>query len=122
MHTGYSCHWDFFIYTLIFDALRKSTIEHQRWYEVMIKKIFGSKAIMRYELTLRPTMYNSFSAYARYLRLPFKQTSALWKHLDDSMKKNLFFPLADKGTKKGRKERANLERRLDVYEPTGPLI
>ena len=97
-------------------------VEHQKWYEVMIKKIFGSKAIMRYELTLRPTAYNSFSAYAQYMRLPFKQTSALWKHLDDSMKKNFFLPLGRKGAKKGRKERADLERRLDVYAPTGPLI
>ena len=88
----------------------------------MIRKIFGAKDIMRYELTLRPTMYNSFSAYAQYLRLPFKQTSVLWKYLDGPMKKNLFLPLANKGAKKGGKQRADLERRLDVCDPVGPLV
>ena len=37
-------------------------------------------------------------------------------------KKNLFIPIAEKGAKKGKKQRLDLERRLTGYEPVGPLV
>ena len=48
--------------------------EHEKWFAVMAKQIFGTASTMRSVLTLKKTVYNSWAEYGELMNLPFSRS------------------------------------------------
>ena len=100
--------------------IRWVRIEHDKWYEKMVKTVFGTKTEMRYVLSLKKTMYNAWSEYCRMMKLPFSECHNFWRLLDDGAKQTLI-KHAKKHTLEGSEERRQLELALAEYPHSGPM-
>ena len=100
--------------------IRWVRIEHDKWYEKMVKTVFGTKTEMRYVLSLKKTMYNAWSEYCRMMKLPFSECHNFWRLLDDDTKQTLI-KHAEKHTLEGSEERRQLELTLAEYPHSGPM-
>ena len=95
-------------------------IEHQKWYENMVSALFQSKNEMRRQLSLKKTVYNSWSEYSRLMNLPFGQLKVYWRYLDDTSR-NMLLKSAEASSREGTKEWNRIRDTVNSYEPTGPM-
>ena len=114
-HTGrYFCA----LYRELF--IRRVNIEHQKWFETMVGKIFGSKNEMRRLLSLKKTAYNSWTEYSRITHMPFGQLKVFWHYLDETSK-DMLPRSAKASTQVGAKEWQRLWGTANTYDVTGPM-
>ena len=74
-----------------------------------LKKLFASKQQMRRELSAKQVVYNSFTMFAKEMKLPFGKAKHLWKYLAVENQK-LFTSLAGKVTILGKKASRDLKK------------
>ena len=86
----------------------------------MVKTIFVSKRGMQRALTEKRTVYNSWTAFCKQMRLPFPQGRKFWKFLD-AESRSLFLEDAECDTMRGTEKRDEMEKKVNAYELTGPL-
>ena len=101
-------------------CIRWVLIEHTKWFDKMVDDVFGSKTLMRHTLSLKQTMYNSWTSYAKAMKLSFQELRQFWRYLDDHSG-NTFLKMSQKDTKEGRLLKRKIERKLAAYKTTGPI-
>ena len=94
--------------------------EHEKWFLQMIKTVFGSKSAMRQILSLKKTVYNSWSEYSKLMHLPFMQLKLFWRHIG-KLTKNSLLDIAKKSTKEGQDEASKIKKEVNTYPLQGPL-
>ena len=82
--------------------------------------VFGSRAIMRHTADVKQTMYNSWTSYARVVKLSFRELRQFWRYVDDQSG-GKFLNISQTDAKKGRLSKRKIGRRLPPYKPIGPL-
>ena len=75
---------------------------------MLLKNLLVSKRQMRRELSANQVVYNSFSIFAREMKLPFQQARHLWKYLSEENQK-LFVSVANAVTSLGREAMGNMK-------------
>ena len=63
--------------------IRWIIIEHDKWYTKMVKTIFGSKAEMRYVLSLKNPICNAWEEYCRKMEIPFLDGYSYWVFFEE---------------------------------------
>ena len=67
-------------------ALKWLLIQHRYWFDKLISTLFHTKNMMRHVITLKDAMYNSWSVYAKKMRLSFRELRYFWSFADDQLK------------------------------------
>ena len=95
-------------------------IEHQKWFESMISKLFGTRSEMRRALSLKKPKYNSRSEYSRLMNMKFSELKVSWKYIDTESK-NVLIRSARSSTEEGTKEWHRVKSSVNDYEVKGPM-
>ena len=95
-------------------------IQRRYWFDKLISTPFHTKNMMRHVLTLKGAMYNSWSVYAKKMRMSFRELRYFWPFSDDRLKHMLLEdPKVE--TDALRKQRRKLQKKVNAYKVLGPL-
>ena len=100
--------------------IRWVNIEHQKWFEGMIVKLFGTRSEMRRVLSLEKPKYNSWSEYSRLMHMQFSELKVFWKYIDTEAK-NVLIRSARSSTEKGTQEWHRVKKTVNDYDVKGPM-
>ena len=100
--------------------IRWVNIEHQKWFEGMIVKLFGTRSEMRRVLSLKKPKYNSWSEYSRLMHMQFSELKVFWKYIDTEAKQVLIRS-AKSSTEKGTQEWLRVKKTVNDYDVKGPM-
>ena len=87
---------------------------------LILKKLFAPKQIMRRELSMMDTLYNSFTYFAREMRLPVGKANHFRKYLANE-NQQIFGALAKGASIAGNLARKQIKARANEYPLVGPL-